>query len=154
MNINIISIGKFGRSVLLDLFNDYSKKIGWKLSLTEIEPKISINLEIKKKKELEASLILKNIDKSSKVVVLDEHGKQYKSKEFANLLDGFAVNGDSNIVFVIGGADGLSDEILNMTNHKISLSKMTLPHLMVRVILAEQLYRAYSIINNHPYHRE
>lgn len=154
MNINIISIGKFGRSPLADLFNDYAKKLGWKLSLTELEPKISNNLEVKKKKELEASLILKNIDKSAKIIILDENGKQFRSKEFASLLNNFAINGDSNIVFVIGGADGLSDEILNISNHKISLSKMTLPHLMVRVMLAEQLYRAYSIINNHPYHRE
>lgn len=154
MNIHIVSIGKFGRSALSDLFNDYVKKLGWKLSLTELEPKISNNFEIKKKKELEASLMLKHIDKSSKIIVLDEHAKQYKSKEFASLLNNFAVNGDSKIVFVIGGADGLSDEILNKASSKISFSKMTFPHLMVRVLLAEQLYRAHSIISNHPYHRE
>ena len=122
--------------------------------MLELEIKNSNNLEIAKKKDLEAQLILKNIKKSSKIVILDENGKQHKSKEFATLLNNFAVNGDSNITFIIGGADGLSQEILNKSSHKVSFSKMTFPHLMVRVILAEQLYRAYSIINNHPYHRE
>jgi len=154
MNINIISIGKFGKSDLSSLFNNYVKKTSWKISLTELEIKNSNSLEITKKKDLEAKLILKNINKSSKVIILDENGKQHKSKEFATLLNNFAINGDSNITFVIGGADGLSDEILKMSNNKISFSKMTFPHLMVRVMLAEQLYRAVLIINNHPYHRE
>ncbi|MBL6665305.1 MAG: 23S rRNA (pseudouridine(1915)-N(3))-methyltransferase RlmH [Rickettsiales bacterium] len=154
MNINIVSVGKFGRSALADLFYDYIKKIGWKVSLVELEPKTSNNLDLKKKKELEAAFMLKYIDKSAKIIVLDEYGKQFRSKEFSALLNNFAINGDSNVIFVIGGADGLADEILNMAHHKMSLSKMTLPHLMVRVILAEQLYRGYSIINNHPYHRE
>lgn len=154
MNINIISVGKFNKSPLLDLFNGYVKKTPWKVSLVELEIKNSNSLEIGKKKDLEGKLILKNISKSSKIIILDENGKQHKSKEFASLLNKFAVSGDSNITFVIGGADGLSEEILNKANTKISFSKMTLPHLMVRVILAEQLYRANSIINNHPYHRE
>jgi len=154
MNINIVSVGKFNKSPLLDLFNNYTKKTPWKVSLVELEVKNSNSLEIDKKKDLEGKLILKNIGKSSKIIVLDENGKQHKSKEFASLLNNFAINGDSNITFVIGGADGLSDEILNKSANKISFSKMTFPHLMVRVILAEQIYRANLIINNHPYHRE
>lgn len=154
MNIEIISIGKFNKSLQKEVFENYQKKLNWKLVLKEIEPKISKNFEINKKKELEADLILKNLNNNSKIISLDERGKQFSSKDFSKLIADFGIFGDSNLTFIIGGADGLSKIILDKSHLIISLSKMTFPHLVVRSILVEQIYRASSIISNHPYHRE
>jgi 23S rRNA (pseudouridine1915-N3)-methyltransferase len=88
------------------------------------------------------------------MILLDEKGKQFASRDFAKLISDFAVAGDSDLTFVIGGADGLASELLKKSSLKISFGLMTLPHLMVRSVLAEQLYRAQTIIEGHPYHRD
>jgi 23S rRNA (pseudouridine1915-N3)-methyltransferase len=88
------------------------------------------------------------------LIALDEKGKEFTSQNFAKLIADFSLRGDSNLTFIIGGANGLDAQILNRANLKMSLSLMTFPHLMVRSILLEQLYRAQSIIAGHPYHRE
>lgn len=154
MNIKIISIGKFSDVNQKNIFFDYLKKTPWKVSLVEVEAKISKNIDIKVKKDLEADLILKKVDVASTKIVLDEFGKQNSSVGFAKIIENFAIAGESNLNFIIGGANGLSDKVFGVADKKISLSLMTFPHMLVRVILAEQIYRACSIINNHPYHRE
>ena len=87
------------------------------------------------------------------VILLDEHGKEYTSVEFAKEVERFTASG-KNIVFVIGGAYGFSDEVYNRSDGKVSLSKMTFPHQMVRTVFTEQLYRAFTIIKGEPYHHE
>ena len=111
-------------------------------------------MSVDKIKEGEGELILKALKPSSKLIVLDERGKQFGSIAFSKMISDFALAGDSDLTFVIGGSDGLSQEVLKKAGLKISLSTMTFPHLMVRAILIEQIYRAQSIIAGHPYHRE
>ncbi len=154
MKISIISIGKFENSPHKQVFETYIKRLKWKVELKELDLKNSQNFSVPKIKEGEGALILKALKPSSKLIVLDEDGKQFSSVAFAKMISDFAVAGDSDLSFVIGGSDGLSEEVLQKSNLKISFGKMTFPHLMVRAILAEQLYRAQSIIAGHPYHRE
>lgn len=98
-------------------------------------------------------MILKNISPSDTVVLLDEHGSEYRSIEYARWLEKKR-NGGRNLVFVIGGPYGFSDAVYGRANEKISLSKMTFSHQMVRLIFVEQLYRACTIIKGEPYHHE
>ncbi len=153
MKITILSIGKFDKSPFRELFEYYLKRLKWKVELKEIEFKNTKSYEESKIKHEEGVLLLKNLHNFSKIIILDERGKQFSSLEFSNILANFNVAGDSNIAFVIGGAFGLSDEIKNKANILLSVSKMTLPHLMVRGFLIEQIYRASTIISNHPYHK-
>ena len=154
MRITILSIGKFENSPHKIVFENYFKRLKWKVELRELDLKNSQNMSVEKVKEGEGEQILKALKPSSKMIALDEHAKQFSSMAFAKILSEFAVTGFSDLTFVIGGSDGLSAEVLKKAQTKISLSAMTFPHLMVRSILIEQLYRAQSIIAGHPYHRE
>ncbi len=153
MKITIISISKFENSHFKTIFQDYQKRLP-NLTLKEIEFKKTKSMPIEKIKEQESNLILKNLNKNSIIISLDENGIQYKSTEFAKLLENYSINGNSNIDFIIGGAFGLSKNILEKSHKIISLGKMTFAHLMVRIMLIEQIYRANSIISGHPYHKE
>ncbi len=153
MKITILSIGKFDKSPYRELFEFYLKRLKWKIDLKEIEFKNTKSFEESKIKHEEGVLLLKNLHNFSKIIVLDENGKQFSSQEFANILENFNVAGNSNIAFLIGGAFGLSEEVKNKADILLSVSKMTLPHLMVRGFLIEQIYRASTIIANHPYHK-
>jgi 23S rRNA (pseudouridine1915-N3)-methyltransferase len=153
MKITILSIGKFDKSPYRELFEYYLKRLKWKIELREIEFKNTKSFEESKIKQEEGVLLLKNFQNFSKIIILDERGKQFSSPEFANILENFNISGDSNIAFVIGGAFGLSEEVKNKADILLSISKMTLPHLMVRSFLIEQIYRASTIISNHPYHK-
>ncbi|OFW88665.1 MAG: hypothetical protein A2794_00955, partial [Alphaproteobacteria bacterium RIFCSPHIGHO2_01_FULL_40_8] len=124
MRITILSIGKFENSPHRLVFEDYLRRLKWKVELKELEsknPKIS-----------EEELILKALNPASKLIACDEKGKQFSSREFAKIISDLAVQGDSNLTFVIGGADGLSEKILKKSSLKISFGLMTLPHLMAR----------------------
>lgn len=154
MRIKILSIGKFENSPHKIVFENYLKRLKWKVELRELELKNSQNMSAQKIKEGEGELILKALKPNSKIILLDENGKQFSSRAFAKLISDSALNGDSDLTFVIGGSDGLSKSLLEKSHLKISLSLMTFPHLMVRAILAEQIYRAQTIIEGHPYHRD
>jgi 23S rRNA (pseudouridine1915-N3)-methyltransferase len=154
MKITIISIGKFENSPHRAVFETYLKRLKWKVELKELELKNSKNLSVEENKKGEGDLILKALKPSSKLIALDENGKQFKSRNLAKLISDFAVFGDSDLTFVIGGSDGLASEILQKAALKISFGLATFPHLMVRSILIEQLYRASTIIDGHPYHRD
>ena len=105
-------------------------------------------------KEKEGELILKSLDTKDTVILLDERGKEYTSVEFSREIERLLGGGGKNLVFVIGGAFGFSDAVYARCDGKLSLSKMTFPHQMVRTIFAEQLYRAFTIIKGEPYHHE
>ena len=105
-------------------------------------------------KQKEGELILKSLKPSDEVILLDEHGREYGSLEFARVLEEKISRGSKELVFVIGGAYGFSPEVYSRANGKISLSKMTFSHQMVRTIFVEQLYRAFTIIRGEPYHHE
>ena len=104
-------------------------------------------------KEKEGKKILSKIKDTSYVIALAIDGKNLSSEELADKMSDLAVRGNSNITFVIGGSLGLSDEVLDRADYKLSFSKMTFPHQLMRLILLEQVYRAYRINNNEPYHK-
>ena len=153
MKITLISIGKFDNANFKELFNNYLKRIAWKINLIEIDSKISNAVDKNKILEIEGDLLIKNFDKYQKIIILDPLGQHMDSVKFSNIIKKFSIDGFSNIAFVIGGAYGLSEKVKNRGDLILSLSQMTLPHLMVRLFMIEQLYRAYTIINNHPYHK-
>lgn len=105
-------------------------------------------------KEKEADLILKEVSTSDHIVLLDERGKQFKSLEFAEWMQNKMINVNKRLLFIIGGPYGFSQRIYDITQEKISLSKMTFSHQMIRLIFVEQIYRAMSILNGSPYHHE
>ena len=150
MRITILSIGKFENSPHKMVFENYLKRLKWRVELKELEVKGSRN----DLKEAEGDLILKSIKSNSKLIACDEDGCQFKSRDFAKLVSGFALGGYSDLTFVIGGVDGLCDELLKIASLSISFGLPTFPHLMVRSILVEQLYRAQTILSGHPYHRD
>ena len=154
MRVTILSIGKFENSPHKAVFENYLKRLKWKVELKEFDLKNSNNLSSEVKKREESELLLKALKANSKLIACDENGKQFKSRDFAKILSESAIRGDSDLTFVIGGSDGLAEEILKKAALKISFGLATLPHLMVRSVLVEQLYRAQTIIEGHPYHRD
>jgi 23S rRNA (pseudouridine1915-N3)-methyltransferase len=152
--IKIISIGSPPSSSVNSLIDEYTSRVN---TFTKIE---WVNHQIKSKekniilkKELEAKKILSSINKNSFVIALDENGQSYNSCTFSNFLEQTMMH-QSEIIFLIGGADGLSKDILEKCSKVISLSNLTFPHQLVKVLIIEQIYRGFSIINNLPYHRE
>lgn len=158
MKITIISVGKFkNNNPHKAVFELYEKRIKWQINLKEIEAKNFTNHSPNEIKEGEGKLILNFINSlKSKptLIALERDGKQLSSNEFAKLLAKISSEKGNEIALIIGGAEGLSSEVMEKCSVKISLGNMIFPHLMVRSILAEQIYRAQTIINNHPYHRE
>lgn len=136
-------------------FTEYQKRMPphMQLVLHEIEPVKRTGKAVNDKaKEIEAKAILEALPKRAYIVALDERGKQYTSVELASRIHDYQQLG-SDVVIIIGGPEGLTDEIRNKANELISLSKLTMPHPLVRVVIAEALYRAYSIDAGLPYHR-
>lgn len=154
MIIKIISIGSQPQKEINQLIESYTQKISAysKVEWLNLQLKLK-DKNIKIKKELESQNILSKIDSNAFIVSLDEKGQTFSSVELSQQVEKIMLN-HSNINFIIGGADGLDQGILEKSNLVISLSHFTLPHQLVKVFLIEQIYRSYSIINNLPYHRE
>lgn len=159
MNINVISVGKLKEKYLKLGIEEFSKRLSkyCKLDLIELEDeKCPENLsekdmEIVKNKE--GQRILSKIKNNSYVIALAIDGKNLSSEELADTMSKLAVRGNSHITFIIGGSLGLSDEVLKRADYKLSFSKMTFPHQLMKLILLEQVYRAFRINNNEPYHK-
>lgn len=153
MKFNIISIGKFKKDdPYSELFNEYKKRIKFDIDLKELVLKKSYEGE--KLKEEEGKILLENSNtNNSKIITLDERGKIITTNEFCQLISKFQDIGINNLNFIIGGSDGLSENIRNKSDYILSFGKMVFPHLMVRVMLIEQIYRVYTLQNNHPYHK-
>lgn len=143
--IKIICVGKIKESFYRDAILEYLKRMSkyHKVEIVEV-----MDSTMKQEKEL----ILKKIVSKDYVITLEIEGKQVSSVEFADMLDKTLIN-HSNITFIIGGSDGLDDEIKSLSDYKLSFSKMTFPHQLFRVILLEQVYRAFKIIHNESYHK-
>ena len=144
--IKIIAVGSIKENYLKDMIEDYYERIIKYHKIKFVEVKDS---NITKEKEE----ILKRINKSDYIICLDIHGKEYNSIEFKYHLETLFNNSISNITFIIGGSDGIDDEIKKRSNELISFSKMTFPHGLFRAILLEQIYRSFKIINNESYHK-
>ncbi len=156
MRINIISVGKKLPAWINDGYQEFAKRLNQEcnLYLIEINPlKRKQNTNSKTIKQKEAELIRNAIPKGNYLITLDEHGREHSTKQLAEKLKGWLASGQ-DISLIIGGADGLDKELIENSQESWSLSKLTLPHAMVRVIVAEQIYRAWSLLKNHPYHRE
>ena len=159
MNIQIISVGKLKEKYLKMGIEEYTKRMGAyaKMGLVEVSDEkapeqLSLaDMEIVKKKE--GDRILAKIAPDTYVIALAIEGKMKSSEELANDLETLMTYGKSKIAFVIGGSLGLHDDVMQRSNEKLSFSKMTLPHQLMKLVLVEQIYRAFRIINNAPYHK-
>lgn len=159
LHINIICIGKIKEDFFKNAIIEYSKRLGKYCSLNIIElpdekiPNNSSAKEISIIKDKEGQNILNNLQKDSYNICLDPKGKIFSSEEFAQKINNISINFNSTISFIIGGSLGISEKVLQLANESISFSKMTFPHQLFRVILLEQLYRAFKINNNETYHK-
>ncbi|MEM9647822.1 MAG: 23S rRNA (pseudouridine(1915)-N(3))-methyltransferase RlmH [Bacteroidota bacterium] len=157
MQITILAIGKTDSSELSKLVAAYEARLKHYVRFEfRIIPDIknAKNLSTSQQKEKEGALILSHLRSSDVVVLLDEKGKSYSSLEFSNFLQKKMNGGIKNLVLVIGGPYGFSETVYERSNDKLSLSKMTFSHQMVRLFLVEQLYRGFTILRNEPYHHE
>lgn len=159
MRITVVCVGKIKEKYLAMAIEEYSKRLSryCKLEIIELaDEKTPDNaspaeeLQIKKK---EGERILKNIKDNAYVIVLAIEGKMLSSEELADKMQQLGVNGESHLTFVIGGSLGLDSEVLDMADFKLSFSKMTFPHQVMRMILLEQVYRGYRIMSGEPYHK-
>ncbi|RNC79825.1 MAG: 23S rRNA (pseudouridine(1915)-N(3))-methyltransferase RlmH [Winogradskyella sp.] len=155
MQINLIAIGKTDNRALQSLIEDYKKRLGFYIKFNfEVIPdlKNSKHLSEAQQKDKEGDLILSKTQNSDVLILLDENGKQYDSVAFSSYLQKHMNSGIKNLVFVIGGPYGFSKSVYQRANGKLSLSKMTFSHQMVRLFFIEQLYRGFTILRNEPYH--
>ena len=158
LNINIICVGKLKETYLKDAVNEYSKRLQkyCNLEITELaDEKLPNKLNpslISDIKNKECNKILQAIHKDSFVFCLDLKGKNFSSEEFSQKIDDIALNSNSHITFIIGGTLGLNDDVLKVANEKISFSKITFPHQLIRVFLLEQIFRAFKISKGETYH--
>jgi len=157
MIIKLIVVGKTKDSYLIEAEKEYQERLRHYIKFNEIiipDIKNSKNLNHKEIKRKEGHLISSKIEKNDKVIILDDKGKEYTSLSFSQFLSKNMIQSTKSLTFVIGGAFGFSDEVYERANAKISLSKMTFSHQMVRMIFKEQLYRAFTIIKGEKYHHE
>ena len=159
MNITIISVGKIKEKYLVDGINEYKKRLSkyCKFSIIEVpDEKAPDNLshkEIENVKDKEGDKILVKIPKDSYVIALAIKGHMFDSEELAKKFEDVQTYTASQITFLIGGSHGLSHKVLRHSDFELSFSKMTFPHQLMRLILIEQVYRAFRINNNEPYHK-
>ncbi|MBE6309793.1 MAG: 23S rRNA (pseudouridine(1915)-N(3))-methyltransferase RlmH [Bacteroidales bacterium] len=157
MKISLIVIGKTNSKFLIDGINEYTKRLSYYLPFSiEYLPDVKNNrkLTVEQQMVIEGNNILNAIEKSDYVVLLDEHGKEFTSMEFSKYIEKKMSSVPKRLVFVVGGPYGFTQEVKDRANEKISMSKMTFSHEMIRLIFTEQLYRAMTILNNEPYHHE
>ena len=159
MKITLITVGKIKEKYFTDAIAEYAKRLSryCKLEMIEVADEktpdgASESLE-NQIKEKEGERILSKIPENSYVVALAIEGKQLDSEELADKMEKWNVNGISHIVFIIGGSLGLTPKVLNRADFKLSFSKMTFPHQLMKVVLLEQVYRSFRIRNNEPYHK-
>lgn len=159
MKISIVCVGKIKEKFYKDAIAEYSKRLSkyCKLEIIEVAdektPDGASDKVCDSIMDKEGERIFSHIPDNAYVIALAIEGKEYDSVTFAKYIDRLGVEGNSNIVFVIGGSLGLSDKIKSRADTLLSFSNMTFPHQLMRVILLEQIYRAYRIINNEPYHK-
>lgn len=159
MNINLVAVGNIKEKYFIDAINEYKKRLSSyaNLKIWEIgEYKLPNNpgdSQISEGLEKEGELILNKIPEKSFVIALCVEGKGFSSEEFSDKISECMINGYSDISFVIGGSYGLSEKVKSTANLRLSFSKMTFPHQLMRVILLEQVYRGFRILKNESYHK-
>lgn len=159
LTVNIICVGKLKEKYWKDACQEYAKRLGafCKFSIIEVdEHKVSGNpsqSEIKAAIASEGKKILSKLSQGTAVIAMCIEGKELSSPDLSSLIEKYSVTGTSNISFIIGGSWGLSDDIKNIASFKLSMSPMTFPHQLARVMLCEQIYRAFQILSDGKYHK-
>lgn len=159
LSVTVIAVGKIKEKFFTAAIDEYSKRLSayCRFEIVEVkDEKTPENPSANEKNavlECEAERIIQKIPKGAKVVTLCVEGKQMSSEDFANLISRYSVEGTSKLVFIIGGSMGLSERIKKISDLRLSFSEMTFPHMLMRVILAEQLYRGFTIISGKTYHK-
>lgn len=159
MKITVITVGKIKEKYLKDAIAEYSKRLNkyCKLEIIEVAdektPDNASEVVEDSIRSKEAERILKYVKDDAYVITLEIDGKQLSSEELADKIDKLGVRGTSHVIFIIGGSIGLGKDVLAKSNFALSFSKMTFPHQLMRVVLLEQIYRSYRIINGEPYHK-
>lgn len=159
VEISIVSVGKLKEKYLKNGINEYAKRLSpyTKFNIIEVSdekaPEKLSDAEMKQVKDKEGERILNKVSDQAFVYALDLGGKERTSEKFAKEIEQKMIHGQSKITFIIGGSLGLSDDVLKRSDAKISFGKMTYPHQLMRLILTEQIYRAFKIIRNEPYHK-
>ncbi len=159
MNIDIVCVGKIKEKFFRDALEEYKKRLGRYCTLRELEvpdektPDNASPEEARQIKEKEGTRLLSKISDTAYVIALAIEGKSLSSEELSAEMSRLTTHGVSHIQFVIGGSLGLSPQVLQRADMKLSFSKMTFPHQLMRVILSEQIYRAFRIARNEPYHK-
>lgn len=159
MNIKIITVGKLKEKYLKQGIAEYTKRLGsyCKMQIIEVnDEKAPENLsdkEMEMVKDKEGERILAKVSDQSYVFALAISGKQYDSVDFAKIIEQLGISGKSDLTFIIGGSLGLSKAVLKRANQEISFGKLTFPHQLMRLVLVEQVYRAFRIMKNEPYHK-
>ena len=157
MNIKILMIGKTDNSIMKSIVDDYSKRLSMYINFSfEVinDIKNAKNLTEIQQKEKEGELILAKLKPTDHLILLDENGENFSSIGFSDFIQKKMNSGIKTLVLVIGGPYGFSESVYKKANGKIALSKMTFSHQMIRMIIVEQLYRAFTILNNEPYHHQ
>lgn len=156
MKITVACIGKAGRAkhdAAQNLIESYCERLPWPVAIREVEDRKQGGT-VAERKSREAALLLAAIPKGAVIVAMDERGRSLSSRQFADQLAQWRDNSEQEVAFLIGGADGLDPALVAKARLTLSLSAMTWPHLLARVMLLEQLYRAWSLQTGHPYHRD
>ncbi|MFM2045049.1 MAG: hypothetical protein RLY86_3625 [Pseudomonadota bacterium] len=151
MRLWLAAVGRAKPGPARDLFEEYRTRLTWPLSLKEVETRKRV--EGAELKRLEAELLLAAVPDGATLIALDERGKALPSPDFAARIGAWRDQGVQDLAFIIGGADGLAEEVRQRAHLLLAFGPMTWPHMMVRGMLAEQIYRAQQILAGHPYHR-
>ncbi len=146
MKISLIAGGTLKKGPLKELWQEYSKRLSWPIIVHEVDNCRHENEEV--------NTVLSKIPQDAFIIVLDEKGESLLSAKFAQLLENHLLKGTKNLAFIIGGANGIPSAVREKAQKVISFGAQTWPHLLARVLLIEQLYRAQQILAHHPYHRE
>lgn len=152
MNISIIAVGRMKAGPEKDLFETYIKRITWPFEMIEVVEHRKLSAD--QLKQREGALLSAKIPEGATVIVLDERGRDMASRDLARRIEGWQDDAIRQLVFIIGGADGIDDGLKKRADLSLSLGRMTWPHMLVRGLIAEQVYRAQCILSNHPYHRD
>lgn len=159
MNIRIVAVGKIKEKYIQEGIKEFSKRLSRYCNLDVVEiddekaPENLSEKEMEIVKNKEGERILSKIPQNAYIIALAIEGKQLSSEALAERIEELMVNGTNDICFVIGGSLGLSTDVMNRSNYKLSFSKMTFPHQMMRLILLEQVYRGFRIMKGEPYHK-
>jgi len=151
MKFNIIAVGRMKSGPLKTIWDEYQKRLKWKVTIKEVVEKNNFDKNEMRKRE--ATLLRANISQDVPLIAMDQRGKNFTSENLANCIDDFRTNGYNQLNFLIGGSDGLDETILHSCQLCISMGLMTWPHMLVRIMLIEQIYRSQCILTNHPYHK-